>query len=147
MKRVLLLTLTALLTSSAASAPINPMGVKWGPPPPGVPKGAQFAVLAGDPTKEGLFVFRARFPAGFVVPPHHHAKDEHVTVIAGALTVGMGNTLRRPARANLVTGGFITTPAGENHYVYTRGGATIQVTGEGPFTITYANPKDDPRNR
>ena len=34
--------------------------LKWGPAPPAFPKGAQFAVVAGDPTKEGLYVFRLR---------------------------------------------------------------------------------------
>ena len=57
--------------------------VKWGAAPPSLPPGAQAAVLLGSPAKEGPFVLRLKFPAGFVVPPHRHSKDEFVTVIAG----------------------------------------------------------------
>lgn len=146
MKRALLLTLPLLLAGSAAHSQVNPASIKWGPPPPSVPKGAAFAVISGDPAKPGIFVFRVRMPPGYVVPPHRHGADEYVTVISGDLTIGMGKKLLRPKTANLVTGGFIRTKAGMNHYVYTRTGAIIQVTGEGPFTITYVNPRDDPRN-
>src|SRR5688500_5261546 len=58
--------------------------VTWGPAPPSLPPGAQAAVLMGHPAKEGPFVLRLRFPAGFIVPPHRHTKDEFVTVISGA---------------------------------------------------------------
>src|SRR4249920_3363240 len=57
--------------------------VKWGPAPPSLPPGAQAAVLLGSPAKEGPFVLLLKFPAGFVVPPHRHSKDEFVTVVAG----------------------------------------------------------------
>ena len=32
------------------------------------------------------------------------------------------------------------------HFAYTKDGATIQVHGNGPFTVSYVNPADDPRN-
>jgi hypothetical protein len=57
-------------------------GVKWGPAPPSLPSGAQAAILLGSPAKEGPFVIRLKFPAGFVVPPHRLSKDEFVTVIS-----------------------------------------------------------------
>ena len=57
--------------------------VTWGPAPPSLPPGAQAAVLLGNPGKEGPFVIRLKFPAGYVVPPHSHSKDELLTVIAG----------------------------------------------------------------
>ena len=34
---------------------VNPDTLKWGPAPPSLPKGAQFAVLFGDPTNLSLF--------------------------------------------------------------------------------------------
>ena len=147
MRKLLLILLAASLAGSAAQAQVNPAGVKWGPTSTTIPKGAQMAVISGDPSKEGIFVFRVRFPPGYVIAPHHHGTDEYVTVISGALNIGMGKKLQRSGRPNLVTGGFIRTEAGMDHYVLTRSGATIQVMGEGPFTITYVNPKDDPRNR
>ena len=64
--------------------------ITWGPAPPSLPPGAQAAVLLGSPAKEGPFVLRLKFPAGFVVPPHRHSKDELVTVLAGSFAIGMG---------------------------------------------------------
>jgi len=37
-------------------------------------------------------------------------------------------------------------PAEMRHFAYTKGGATIQIHGTGPFVLNYVNPKDDPRN-
>ena len=146
MTKVLLASLIILL-AGPAPAQVNPGGIKWGPAPAALPKGSQVAVLAGNPEKRGTFVLRARMPAGYAVPPHHHPRAEYVTVISGQLTLGMGRTMRRPRMANLVAGGFMVTPANMNHYVYTRTGTTIQVSGEGPFEVVYVNPADDPRRR
>ena len=41
--------------------------IKWMPVPPSVPPGAQVAMLHGDPSKEGLFSFRLKFPSGYVI--------------------------------------------------------------------------------
>ena len=38
--------------------------VKWGAPPPVLPKGAQFAVISGDPTKSGQFVTFKAYKSG-----------------------------------------------------------------------------------
>jgi len=146
MRMLAVTSITALLACSSAVGQVNPAGVKWGPPPPSVPKGAQFAVMAGDPSKPGIFVFRARFPAGYVVPPHHHPRDEFVTVISGQMLLGMGTKVDRARRANLSAGGFIVTKANMNHYAVAKVPTIIQVSGEGPFEIAYVNPKDDPRN-
>src|SRR5215472_4048027 len=57
--------------------------IKWGPAPAVLPPGAEAAVLFGDPSKEGLFVLRLKFPKGYRVPPHKHPVDEVLTVISG----------------------------------------------------------------
>ena len=36
-------------------------------------------------------------------------------------------------------------PAQTAHFGYTKDGAVVQVHGIGPFTVTYVNPADDPR--
>src|SRR5262245_36206868 len=70
---------------------VRPDEVKWGPAPPGLPAGAQVAVLVGDPGSKGTpYVLRAKLPAGYKVPPHWHSTDENVTVIHGALMIGKG---------------------------------------------------------
>jgi quercetin dioxygenase-like cupin family protein len=147
MKRVLLLGLTAFLASSAATAPMNPAQMKWGPAPPGLPSGAQATVLSGDPTKEGMFTIRLRFPPGYRVMPHRHPAPELVTVIQGQASIGMGTTFAPRAARNLVQGGYVALAADMNHYAFTRTGATIQITSHGPFQIVYVNPRDDPRKK
>jgi quercetin dioxygenase-like cupin family protein len=147
MIRTPLIAAAAVLLGTAAQSQVNPAGLKWGPGPPALPKGAQASVLAGNPDKSGIFTLRLRFPAGYAVPPHHHPTDEHVTVISGQLNLGMGSRMNRARAPKLVAGGFVRTTAGGDHYAFTRSGAVIQVTGEGPFVVTYVNPADDPRRR
>jgi len=147
MTRVLLLGLTALLASSAIGKPLNPGQMKWGPAPPGLPAGAQAAVLSGDPGKEGMFTIRVKFPAGYRVMPHKHPTPELVTVINGQMSIGMGTTYRPRQAATLVQGGYVALAPDMNHFAFTRTGATIQITSHGPFQIVYVNPRDDPRRR
>jgi quercetin dioxygenase-like cupin family protein len=118
--------------------------VKWGPAPPSLPPGAQAAVLLGNPGQEGPFVLRLKFPSGFSIPPHRHSKDEVVTVIAGVLAIGSGETLDRDAATRLPATSFVNLPAGMPHYAIAAGVETIvQINGVGPFDIKYVNPKDD----
>jgi quercetin dioxygenase-like cupin family protein len=119
--------------------------LKWGQGPPALPKGAQLTVLYGDPGKAGPFAIRLRLPAGYRINPHWHPTDEHVTVIAGTFSMGMGDTFDAKALKALPAGGFALMPAEARHYAMTRGGATVQVHGTGPFALTYVNPADDPR--
>lgn len=75
----------------------TPAEVKWGPAPPMLPAGAQIAVLAGDPGKSVPFTIRLKFPANYAIPAHSHPTDEHVVVVAGALSIGMGDKLSKTA--------------------------------------------------
>jgi quercetin dioxygenase-like cupin family protein len=78
----------------------------------------------------------------------HEAPDEHVVVVSGALTFGMGETLTKGAAANktLAAGGFALMPANMNHFAYTATQeTTIVLYGQGPVELKYVNPTDDPR--
>lgn len=136
----------ATIATGAASAQVMPADLKWGPAPPGLPAGAQLAVLSGDPVKEGMFTIRLKFPAGYAVAPHHHPTPELVTVMDGSMSLGMGDTADKAKAANLGVGGYIAMAPNMNHYAFTDGGATVQITSHGPFQIVYVNPADDPRN-
>jgi hypothetical protein len=64
--------------------------LKWGPASAKLPRGAQMAVLDGEPQKRGVpFTIRVRVPDGYSVPPHTHPTDEHLTVIQGTILLGM----------------------------------------------------------
>jgi quercetin dioxygenase-like cupin family protein len=146
MRKALITSLLAALVGSAAQAQLNTADLKWGAAPPGLPAGAQLAVLSGDPGKEGMFTIRLRFPANYAVAPHHHPTDELVTVIDGQMSIGMGDALDKPKAATLNQAGYVALPANMNHYAFTDNGATIQITSHGPFQIIYVNPADDPRS-
>ena len=133
-------------SSPRAHVMITPPEIKWGDPPPALPKGAMVAVLSGDPTQAGPFTIRAKFPAGYKVAAHWHPTDEHVTVLAGTFSLGTGDAFDMKALHAMPAGSFGVMPAEMRHFAYTKGGATIQVHGTGPFVLNYVNPADDPRN-
>src|SRR5262249_45279300 len=123
--------------------------MQWGPAPPMVPSGAQIAVLAGDPGKSAPYTVKLKFPANYAIPAHSHPTDEHVVVVDGALTFGMGDKLTKNAsNKTLGVGGFALQPANVNHFAYTTAAeTTIVLYGVGPVEFTYVNPADDPRNQ
>jgi quercetin dioxygenase-like cupin family protein len=127
--------------------PVNTSQLKWGPAPDALPKGAQIAVLSGDPAKDGLYVVRLRLPAGYKVPAHNHPTAEMVTVLTGKFHLGMGDKLDEKKAMLLTAGGFAEAPAKMNHYAWTTGPTVLQIHGQGPFEINYVNPADDPRGK
>src|ERR1051326_1405607 len=92
--------------------------LKWTAAPPFLMKGAQMAVLFGDPAKPGPFAIRMKFPAGYKVPPHTHPTDENLTVLSGTIHVGMGDKLDQTKGESVKTGGFFQMPKGMHHYVW-----------------------------
>jgi len=121
--------------------------VKWGPAPPSVPPGAEAAVLLGSPAKEGPFVLRLKLPAGFIVPPHRHSKDEVVTVISGRFVISAGEKVDQASMKALPAGSFFHLPAGMAHYAWAESESVVQINGMGPFDVVYIDPKDDPRKK
>lgn len=121
---------------------------KWQAAPTMIPRGAQVAVLEGDPSKEGApYTVRLKFPGGYKIPPHSHPTDENVTVISGAFGIGMGDKLETTSGHFVKAGGFVRMPQGRHHFAWVKGRTIIQVHGLGPFALTYVNPADDPRNQ
>ncbi len=124
---------------------VSPDNLKWGAAPPAFPKGAQIAVLSGDPSMEGLYVVRLKVPAGYKVPPHTHPNDENITVISGTFNIGMGDKLDEKKGDALKAGGFARAPKGMQHYAWFTEDTIVQLHGMGPQSIIYVNPADDPR--
>jgi quercetin dioxygenase-like cupin family protein len=148
---VLIIAATLVAQSSvvAADTPLvrSAKEVKWGAPPPALPSGAKFAVIAGDPAATGLVTVRFEMPAGYKIPPHFHPTDEHVTVLKGYFSLGMGDVIDKAHALTLSPGGYAVAMANMHHYAYTTSGATIQVHMQGPFAITYVNAADDPSKK
>ncbi len=142
-------TLLAQTISLAADVPpvLSGKAVKWGAPPPVFSPGAKFAVMAGDPAAKGLVTIRFDMPAGYSIAPHFHPTDEHVTVLKGSFSIGMGDVVDKAKAMTLTAGGYAVAAANMHHYAFTTTGATIQVHMQGPFAITYVNPADDPSKK
>ena len=135
----------ASASNGAAHAMGKNDGFNWGPAPPIVPPGAQFAVVQGDPSVAGeVFTVRLLFPNGYVLAPHTHPKDEYVTVLRGTFLAGMGEDFSEAALKPTKAGGFVEMPADAAHFAKMLGITEVQVHGIGPFQLTYVHPEDDP---
>ncbi len=144
----LLVALAVVASAAGSDSPqvvVAPAEVKWGPPPPKLPPGAQFSVLFGDPAVAGeLYVFRVKLPDGFAVPPHVHPMDEHVTVLEGTMVLGWGVERDEGGMRELPAGSYVRLPQGVPHFNRMQGPTILQFHGIGPFDIVYMNPADDP---
>jgi Domain of unknown function (DUF4437) len=153
MMRHFLLALPLLVVSTGAYAQEHrtfesPDAIKWQPAPPSLPRGAELAVLAGDPSaSSGFFALRLKVPAGYQVLPHNHPTTEQVTVISGDFSIGMGDRFDESKGQHLKPGGFANMPAKMNHFAWSKNGAVFQLQGQSPFEITYVDPADDPRKQ
>jgi len=111
-------------------------------------KGAQVAILIGDPTKQEVIVQRLKFPPNFKVPPHSHSYTEIATVMSGTLGHGLGDTFDSSKGVQLKAGSVFAFNANNAHYVWTTGEETIvQLVFTGPAGIAFRNPADDPRKK
>ncbi len=144
MRRLVLAGVVALLAGSATQTGAK-SGLVWGPGPPSLPKGAKLAIVSGNPNLPGPFIIQLRFPPGYAVPPHSHPTDEHVTVVDGVVSLGMGSVEDRGRMKVLGKGRSIVAPANMAHYASTTQGATVQIRAQGPLQVTYVNRRDDPR--
>jgi quercetin dioxygenase-like cupin family protein len=114
------LAIMVLLATTAIAADQHVMiqldDLKWTAAPPVLPKGAQIAVLYGDPDKAEPFVFRLRFPAGYKVAAHIHPNDFDLTVLSGTMYLGMGDKFDAAQGHGLTAGGYLHLPKNTHHY-------------------------------
>jgi len=134
------------MTAAADHKIFNSANIEWGDPPPGLPSGAKFAVLTGNPGEKGAYTVRLKAPAGYKIQAHTHPTAELITVLSGTLHLGMGDKLDESRGDAMTAGSFTSMPAGMKHYAWFTEETEIQVHGEGPFAIIYVDPADDPRN-
>jgi quercetin dioxygenase-like cupin family protein len=124
-----------------------PDSIQWQSGPGSLPAGAKFAVMEGDPTKEGLFTMRLSAPDGYKIPPHSHPAVEHVTVISGTFNIGMGDKFDESKLSPMTAGTFGFLAPKMNHFAMAKGDTVIQLHGVGPWQINYVNLADDPRKK
>jgi quercetin dioxygenase-like cupin family protein len=112
-----------------------------------LPPGARLAVLSGDPTAPVKTTMVVSMPDGYRLPPHSHPGYEHVEVRKGTLLAGIGDKIDPKQTHALAAGDSATAPGGMHHYSIAKGQTVVEVTFEGPYTITYLRAEDAPRPR
>ena len=141
----LMLLAPALQAQAAPAAKAE--ALQWGPAPPAFPKGAQMAVVSGDPSKALPFEVELSMPGGYRIPPHFHPTDETVTVKKGTFLVGMGDAFDAKMTKPMKKGAQATVPAEQHHFAMAKGRTVVAVKAMGPFAMTYVDPADDPREQ
>ena len=112
-----------------------------------MPWGMRTVMLYGDPNRPGPYVFRAKMPSGYKLPPHRHADTRTVTVLKGVYWAGVGEEYDALKMEELSPGAYYIAEAEVPHYSWARKEVIIQVMGMGPNPdIRFVNPEDDPRN-
>jgi hypothetical protein len=129
----------------AAQDSTAPRPLKWVAVPPILAPGAQIAVVSGDPTAPGPVTIELLMPDGYRMPPHSHPGDERVEVLQGTLLIGLGDKLDPKRTMPAQVGDTGTAPAGARHFTIAKGVTRIRVTFTGPYTITYVNAYEVPR--
>ncbi len=144
------LTLTApvllfTLSMAAPAAELNPAAViyklpdqiKWSEPSAA---GAQNAVLAGDPSKPGLYVVINKWLKGnHFSRPHFHPNDRFITVISGTWWVGTGTKFDPANTVPMPAGSFVTHFGKQVHWDGAKDeDAVLIIVGDGPATSTRA---------
>ena len=128
----------------ADSAPNTPViklpdDIKFG----GLAGAPQTAVLYGDPTKEGLYVSRTKFPAGFKAMPHSHPDSQRtIAVLSGTLYFSTGEVWDESKLQPYPAGTFFTEPTGLPHFAWAKDGdVVVQISAIGPTGMTPVKPK------
>ena len=146
-KALLVFGVGALAAGSIVAAKPHASKLTWGDAPPVLPAGAKMAVVSGNPGKAGMFKVELQMPAGYAVPAHWHPTNEKVRVVSGKLGYGMTGKLDKANAKWLAPGHSVMMKAKMHHWVFADAPATIEISGVGPFQITYVDPKDDPSKK
>jgi hypothetical protein len=105
--------------------------------------GVKFATLAGDPSKEGLYVIQAKFSPGTMTRPHWHPEDRFVVVLSGTWYTGEGDAFEPDKTVPLKAGSFMMHPAKAHHFDGAKDEQVIvQIVGIGPSGTTLVHPAE-----
>jgi hypothetical protein len=115
-----------------------PDQIKWNENP----NGSANVVLAGDPSKPGMYVVLTRWHSHHMSRPHTHPNDRYITVISGTWWVGTGSKYDPDSTVPLPPGTVVTHYGKQIHYDGAKDGdVTLMIVGEGPATNTPAETK------
>ena len=124
---------------------VSPGQMKW-VPSDAIP-GTEIAVLSGDLSKQGPFVFEWRGPAGAKASPHWHTNPERFMLLSGNGMAGMGDNLDAQNGMPIAAGTYAEAPAKMHHWFLAQTPFVDLIEGEGPFDVHFINAANDPRNK
>jgi quercetin dioxygenase-like cupin family protein len=106
--------------------------------------GATQVVIAGDPSKPGMYVVQTTFAPGRIGRPHYHDQDRYITVIKGTWWVSLGPEADDYNPSKMVAmkaGSFVFHPAFGHHYDGAKDEeAVVRIMGMGPVTSKQLEP-------
>jgi hypothetical protein len=100
------------------------------------------AILAGDPSKPGIYVELTKWYPHHMSRPHFHPNDRYIFVVAGTWWVGTGTKYDPDSTVPVPAGSYVTHYAKQIHYDGAKDEeCTLEIVGEGPATATPAEQK------
>ena len=104
--------------------------------------GAANAILAGDPTKPGIYVELTKWHAGHMSRPHFHPNDRYIYVISGTWWVSTSNKYDPDSTVPVQAGSGVIHYGKQVHYDGAKeGDVVLEIVGMGPATSTPAEVK------
>jgi hypothetical protein len=144
---VIAISFAGMLSISSA-AELNPAAlvyklpdqIPWGPVSAA---GAQNAVVVGDPTKPGFYIYYNKWTKGnHFSRPHFHPNDRYIVVLQGTWWVGTGPKFDPANTTPMPAGSFVTHFGKQVHWDGAKDeDAVLLIMGEGPATSTPAEEK------
>ena len=136
------------MLSASSAAELNPAAViyklpdqiPWGPVDA---RGAQSAVVVGDPSKPGFYMVYNKWTKGnHFSRPHFHPNDRYIVVLQGTWWVGSGPKFDPANTTPMPSGSFVTHFGKQVHWDGAKDDdAVLLIMGEGPATATAAEEK------
>ncbi len=124
---------------------MRPSEIAWSDQP-ALGGGAKFAVLLGDLSQPGAYVFRLSVPAGHRAMPHIHPEERIYTVLSGTFHLGFGHRYDESRLEEYPEGSVVIVRAERHHFQLAKStGYIVQIEGTGPTAVTYVEAGDDPR--
>ena len=138
---VRIVVIALLFTPFAAFAQSQPPSLQHVVPLHRFSAGQWVEKVSGDFSKPGEpFVFRIHQDAGYITLPHVHPIDEHITVVKGTWSLGMGRRFSQSALELMEAGTYGMAPKNMEHFAWSKTETILQIHGIGPFTSTVVEP-------
>jgi quercetin dioxygenase-like cupin family protein len=144
--RLALVTIFFITLGSIQAADLDPKAIsiqlpkdiKW----VATAGGSQQAVLAGDPSKPGLYVVLTKWLPHNNSRPHSHPNDRFITVLKGTWWVNTGSNYDPDGMKPVPTGSYVVHFGGQVHYDGAKDEECIlEIVGMGPANSTSAERK------